>query len=146
MPNQDLEQSVVIGGASGIGEAVVRELARMGHRVIIGDINRDKGERLAEELSKELSDVHYYHVDVTDTKTLQNLATTIEKEYGNYVTHLVVTAGGAHREETELGNDDNQNVVFDIPDEVIKDTALLNICGPQFCVKYIGKLMLNSEL
>jgi 3-hydroxyacyl-CoA dehydrogenase/3-hydroxy-2-methylbutyryl-CoA dehydrogenase len=39
--------AVVTGGASGLGEASVRELVKKGARVVIVDIDTDKGEKLA---------------------------------------------------------------------------------------------------
>ncbi|MBA3808775.1 MAG: SDR family NAD(P)-dependent oxidoreductase [Solirubrobacterales bacterium] len=43
-------QAIVIGGASGLGEATVRRLHAGGARVTIADVNAEKGKALAEEL------------------------------------------------------------------------------------------------
>jgi len=52
MPRLNLEgaSAIVTGGASGIGEAVARQLADLGVHVVIADLNADKGEALASEL------------------------------------------------------------------------------------------------
>ena len=52
MPRMNLEgsSSVVTGGASGIGEASARQLAAAGSRVVIADLNEDKGQAVASEL------------------------------------------------------------------------------------------------
>ena len=42
--------SLVTGGASGLGEATVRELVRHGGRVLIVDLNEVRGQELAAEL------------------------------------------------------------------------------------------------
>lgn len=42
--------ALVTGGASGLGEATVRELVRRGGRAVIVDLNVERGEKLAEEL------------------------------------------------------------------------------------------------
>ncbi len=42
--------AVVSGGASGLGEATVRRLHEAGAKVVIADVNPEKGEPLAEEL------------------------------------------------------------------------------------------------
>lgn len=52
---------LVTGGASGLGEATVLELARQGARVAILDINRERAEALA-----KLVDGIALHCDVTD--------------------------------------------------------------------------------
>jgi len=49
--NLDRTSSIVTGGASGIGEACARQLAAAGARVVIADLNQERGESLAEELS-----------------------------------------------------------------------------------------------
>ena len=52
MPRLDLNgaSAVVTGGASGIGEACARQLADLGVRVVIADLNEDKGGAVAKEL------------------------------------------------------------------------------------------------
>ncbi len=42
--------AVVTGGASGIGEATVRKFVAEGAKVVIGDLNKERGQALAEEL------------------------------------------------------------------------------------------------
>ncbi|MEC9426959.1 MAG: SDR family NAD(P)-dependent oxidoreductase [Actinomycetota bacterium] len=48
----DLEgsSSIVTGGASGIGEASARQLAAAGSRVVVADLNEDRGQAVASEL------------------------------------------------------------------------------------------------
>ncbi|MDH3295778.1 MAG: SDR family NAD(P)-dependent oxidoreductase [Acidimicrobiia bacterium] len=52
MPRVNLvgSSSVVTGGASGIGEACARQLAAAGSRVVVADLNEDKGQAVASEL------------------------------------------------------------------------------------------------
>ena len=52
MPRLDLEgcSSIVTGGASGIGEASARQLTAAGSRVVIADLNEEKGQVVASEL------------------------------------------------------------------------------------------------
>ena len=47
--------ALVVGGASGLGEATVRRLHELGARVTIADVNAEKGEALASELSIEFA-------------------------------------------------------------------------------------------
>ncbi|MFW2381023.1 MAG: SDR family NAD(P)-dependent oxidoreductase [Acidimicrobiales bacterium] len=48
--NLEGSSSIVTGGASGIGEASARQLAAAGSRVVIADLNEDKGAAVASEL------------------------------------------------------------------------------------------------
>ena len=52
MPRINLEgsSSIVTGGASGIGEGCARQLAAAGAKVVIADLNAEKGEAVAKEL------------------------------------------------------------------------------------------------
>ena len=51
MPRMNLQgaSAIVTGGASGIGEASARQLAELGTRVVIADLNEDKGTAVAAE-------------------------------------------------------------------------------------------------
>jgi NAD(P)-dependent dehydrogenase (short-subunit alcohol dehydrogenase family) len=55
--------AIVTGGASGLGEATVRQLAAAGAAVTILDFNREKGEALAKELGGAAK---FIKADVTD--------------------------------------------------------------------------------
>jgi NAD(P)-dependent dehydrogenase (short-subunit alcohol dehydrogenase family) len=48
-------RAIVVGGASGLGEATVRDLHRAGAVVTIADVNTDKGQALASELGLEFA-------------------------------------------------------------------------------------------
>ncbi|NBJ68200.1 MULTISPECIES: 3-hydroxyacyl-CoA dehydrogenase [Clostridia] len=69
--------AVVTGGASGLGEATVRQIVAEGGKVAIFDVARENGTALAEELG---SQVVFYHVDVTNEASVQTaLESTIEQ-------------------------------------------------------------------
>jgi len=55
--------ALVAGGASGLGEATARVLAAAGARVVIADLNAEKGEALAAELGEG---TRFVEADVTD--------------------------------------------------------------------------------
>jgi len=52
MPRVNLSQSssIVTGGASGIGEATARQLAEAGSKVVIADLNEERGQQVAAEI------------------------------------------------------------------------------------------------
>ena len=52
MPRMNLEgsSSIVTGGASGIGEACARQLAAAGSKVVIADLNEERGTKIAAEI------------------------------------------------------------------------------------------------
>jgi NAD(P)-dependent dehydrogenase (short-subunit alcohol dehydrogenase family) len=78
--------AIVTGGASGLGAATVRELARRGARVVVADIADDKGNAVADEVGGAFA-----HVDVTQTADII-AATELAKTLGP-VRALVNCAG-----------------------------------------------------
>lgn len=54
--------ALVTGGASGLGEATVRALSARGARVVVVDLNDERGRAIADEVGGA-----YAHCDVTDT-------------------------------------------------------------------------------
>jgi NAD(P)-dependent dehydrogenase (short-subunit alcohol dehydrogenase family) len=62
MGKLDGKVAVITGGASGIGAAAVRLFVEEGCRVVIADVQDDKGTRLAGELGKSSA---YLHADVS---------------------------------------------------------------------------------
>lgn len=69
----DLKDKVVLvtGGASGIGEAIVRRFAAQGSKVAFIDIKIDEARALAAELAGEGATVRFEPADLTDTAALQ---------------------------------------------------------------------------
>ncbi len=58
--------AIVMGGASGLGEATARALAERGARVTIGDLNEEKGSALSDEIGAT-----FLKADVTDAQEVE---------------------------------------------------------------------------
>jgi NAD(P)-dependent dehydrogenase (short-subunit alcohol dehydrogenase family) len=69
---------VVTGGCSGIGLATVRRFASEGARVVVGDVDDERGAQVAEEVGGR-----YVHCDVTDAEQVEALFRTAKAEYGS---------------------------------------------------------------
>ncbi|WP_446742180.1 SDR family NAD(P)-dependent oxidoreductase [Silvibacterium acidisoli] len=82
----DGKYALVTGGASGIGEATCRELARAGAVVYVADINLEK----AKELASQLPNAKALHMDVTDISSVEAAAKIEQLDI------LVNNAGIAH--------------------------------------------------
>jgi len=68
---------LVTGGASGIGAATARALAREGARVVVADVDRARGEVIAREVRGRFA-----AVDVADAAALAGLVSEIAKTLG----------------------------------------------------------------
>jgi NAD(P)-dependent dehydrogenase (short-subunit alcohol dehydrogenase family) len=74
--------AVVTGGCSGIGLATVKRFVEEGARVVVGDIDDERGLGLAEQLGGPES-VTYQHVDVTSKEEVDALFATAKEVYGS---------------------------------------------------------------
>jgi NAD(P)-dependent dehydrogenase (short-subunit alcohol dehydrogenase family) len=70
---------LVSGGSSGLGAACVRMLAGAGGKVIIADLNRDKGEALAAEVGEG---VRFVPTDVTDETSVRQAVAVALQAFG----------------------------------------------------------------
>jgi len=89
--------SLVTGGASGLGEAAARLLAARGARVVVADLNDDRGKQVAGEIGGD-----YVRADVTDTDQVIEAVTAAER-LGPLRT--VVTAAGIGWAGRTIGKD-----------------------------------------
>jgi len=71
--------AIITGGASGIGEATVRLFVEEGCRVLIADIQDDKGELLADDLG---GDAIFLHTDVTREADVKVAVDRAVEEFG----------------------------------------------------------------
>lgn len=84
---------VISGGASGIGEALVRHFAVQGAKVGFVDIARDAGEALAAELVAAGQTVRFTECDVTDIAAFQSAIAGFAAVHGDA---LVLVNNAAH--------------------------------------------------
>jgi len=68
MGKLDGKVAVITGGASGIGHATVRLFVEAGCRVVIADVQDDRGKGLADELGKAVA---YLHTDVSEERDVR---------------------------------------------------------------------------
>lgn len=73
---------VISGGASGIGEGLVRAFAGQGARVGFVDIQREAGEALAADLSGAGQTVSFIECDITDTPKYQATIASFAERHG----------------------------------------------------------------
>ena len=86
--------AVVTGGATGIGAAITRELARLGATVVIASRDAERLARAATGLSAELGrPVHAVPLDIRDRGRVADAVRQIEEDIGP-IQHLVNNGGG----------------------------------------------------
>jgi NAD(P)-dependent dehydrogenase (short-subunit alcohol dehydrogenase family) len=98
----DLADKVVLvtGGASGIGEAIVRRFAQQKSIVAFFDIKAEEGTRLASELTGKGLNAHFQTIDLTDIGALRAGISEARKAHGP-INVLVNNAAHDERHRTE---------------------------------------------
>ena len=91
---------LVSGGASGIGEAIVRGFARQGAKVGFADVMRERGEALAQELRDDGATAFFRECDLRDIAALRKMAAELAAELGG-VRALVNNAANDQRHKWE---------------------------------------------
>ncbi|MBU8831382.1 SDR family NAD(P)-dependent oxidoreductase [Mycolicibacterium goodii] len=81
--------AVVTGGASGLGEGLVRRFVAEGAHVIIGDVDKDRGTALAEELG---ANTEFLATDVADQKQVAALVSAAVERFDGL--HVMVNNAG----------------------------------------------------
>lgn len=115
--------AIVTGGASGIGENVVRGLVDAGARVLIADKNIELCNELAEEF-KGVSKAA--HLDVSQHLMVENVVEEAIKTFGS-LDLAVNSAGVSGKRETSINT-------LDI--EQWKRVIDINLNGTFYCLKY----------
>jgi NAD(P)-dependent dehydrogenase (short-subunit alcohol dehydrogenase family) len=101
----DGRHALVTGGASGIGAATVRELARAGAFVWIADINL----QAAEALAQSVGSAELLHLDVTSPESIANSVTRLDR-----LDILVNNAGIGHVGSIEATEPEDFDRLFNV--------------------------------
>ena len=126
--------AIVTGGASGIGAACARQLAAKGAKVVIADLQEEKGNELAKEIGGA-----FCKVDVTNTDDIIN-AVEMAKSMGP-LRALVNSAGigWAQRTVGRGGYDTAANL------DAFKKVLLINLTGTFDCIRIAATAMSQTE-
>lgn len=115
---------IVTGGASGIGESTVRAFVDQGAKVVIADMNNEKGNALAASIRSQGGEAIFVKVDVTDESDQKNLITETVKEFRK-IDILFANAGIA-----------NDGVADKLSYDKWKKTIDINLSGVYLSNKY----------
>lgn len=127
--------SIVTGGASGLGEATARLLASRGARVVLVDMNEEKGEAVASDIGGVFA-----KADVADTDQVI-AAVEAAKEMAPLKT--MVTAAGIGWATRTIGRDGSYESAHDL--DMFKKVVEVNLIGTFNCVRLAASAMSVTE-
>lgn len=99
--------TIITGGAAGMGETHVRLFIKNGAKVVITDIDQEKGKNLAQELGENALFLKH---DVTDEEGWEKIVKKTEETFGP-VNVLVNNAGISSALSIQSSLDDYMNIV-----------------------------------
>jgi NAD(P)-dependent dehydrogenase (short-subunit alcohol dehydrogenase family) len=123
--------AIVVGGASGLGEATARALAERGAGVTIADVNAEKGQVLAEELEAD-----FVSCDVREETQVEEAVGRAAKDGALRIAVCCAGTGIAHKVASSKGPHPL------MPFEVI---IQINLIGTFNVLRYAANAMIATE-
>ena len=127
--------AIVTGGASGIGAATARLLAAKGAKVVIADLQADKGEALAKEIGGA-----FCKVDVTQTEDIMN-AIEMAKDMGPL--RVLVNSAGIGWAQRTVGKGGSYDSAANL--DAYKKVIAINLVGTFDCIRLAATAMSVTE-
>jgi NAD(P)-dependent dehydrogenase (short-subunit alcohol dehydrogenase family) len=127
--------AIITGGASGLGESTARELAKRGVRVVLADLNAERGEALASELNGS-----FVSCDVTNT---DQVVAAVDAAVGLAPLFSVVNCAGVGWATRTIGKDGEYASAHDL--DVYRRVIEINLVGTfNVCRLAASKMSLNE--
>jgi NAD(P)-dependent dehydrogenase (short-subunit alcohol dehydrogenase family) len=127
--------AVVTGGASGIGAAAARLLARRGAKVVVADLQEDRGREVAEEIGGEFA-----KVDVTRT---EDIVAAVEAADALAPLRVLVNSAGIGWAQRTIGKDGSFDSAADL--DAYKKVIAINLVGTFDCIRIAATAMSRHE-
>ncbi|MGF1579127.1 MAG: 3-hydroxyacyl-CoA dehydrogenase [Gemmataceae bacterium] len=125
---------LVTGGASGLGGACVRLLAKLGGNAVIADLNEDAGSRLASELGDR---VHFVKTDVTNEDDVKHAVGACIKRFGGL--HGSIHCAGIGHAERVVGKTGPHSL------EAFTKVISINLIGTFNAIRLAGEAISQGE-
>jgi len=127
--------AIVTGGASGIGAASARMLAERGAKVVIADLQEDKGKELADEIGGAFA-----KVDVTNTDDIVD-AVEMAKSMGPL--KVLVNSAGIGWAQRTVGRDGTLESAANL--DAFKKVIAINLIGSFDCIRVAATAMSTND-
>lgn len=125
--------AIITGASSGIGKALVYELARYGVKLVIAARNIDELNHIADDLKNKDIEVLAVRTDVTKEEDCKSLIDQAYNHFG-HIDILINNAGISMRA-----------LLQDLDVEVLRRVMDVNFWGTVYCTKYALPYLLESK-
>lgn len=126
--------ALVTGGASGLGEATVRALAKAGASVTIVDMDTDRGEALSTELGENAI---FCKADISSEREVDQAVAEMKAAFGTV--HIVVNCAGAGGSVKIVGRDGV------MPLDLFASKVNVNLVGTFAVIRATAPIMMENE-
>jgi NAD(P)-dependent dehydrogenase (short-subunit alcohol dehydrogenase family) len=127
--------AVVTGGASGIGAAVSRLLADRGAKVVVADLQEDKGRQVADEIGGR-----FVKVDVTST---DEIIAAVDAAQQMGPLRVLVNSAGIGWAQRTIGRDGAYESAHDL--DVFKKVVAINLFGTFDAIRIAATAMSRND-
>lgn len=124
--------ALIVGAASGIGQATAEVFAREGASIILADINASSGQAVAKSLSEQVRTM-FVTTDVSKSESVQALVRQARAEFDQL--NIVVISAGIGGIEAPL---------HEMPEEGFDEVIAVNLRGAFLVMKYTIPWLLGS--
>ena len=129
----DNKVAVITGGISGLGRASALRYAAEGARVVVADINAERGANAAAEMSAGGASIEFIQLDVTSKESQQALFDDVVSRYGQVDTVLaaagVSSSGYISGEVSEVEADPEERMFHNRMLEDWEKVMAVNVTG-----------------
>jgi NAD(P)-dependent dehydrogenase (short-subunit alcohol dehydrogenase family) len=127
--------AIVTGGASGIGAATARLLAEHGAKVVVADLQEDRGRELADVIGGAFA-----RVDVTST---DDIVAAVEMAKSIGPVRVLVNSAGIGWAQRTVGKDGSYDSAANL--DAFKKVVAINLVGTFDCIRIAGTAMSVTE-
>jgi NAD(P)-dependent dehydrogenase (short-subunit alcohol dehydrogenase family) len=140
--------AVITGGISGLGRASALRYAAEGARVVVADINAERGANAAAEMSSGGASIEFIQVDVTSKESQQALFDDVVSRYGQVDTVLaaagVSSSGYISGEVSEVEAEPEERMFHNRTLEDWEKVMAVNVTGVMLTNQIAIKHMLAN--
>jgi len=125
--------ALVTGASSGIGKAAALQYAREGARVVVSDVQEEKGQQVVKEIKSKGASAYFVKADVSQPKECEDLVTSTIAQFGRLdIAFNNAGIGGEAKPVSEMSIENWNRVIA------------VNLNSVFYCMKYQIEQMLRN--